>query len=412
MRRHAALAPFGIRSFRFQWPADLLTSLAFEMETLILGWYVLVATGSVLLLTVFGSLQFLGTLIAPLLGVMSDRLGHRNVLCAMRLAYTGLAAILMALAFAGSPPPAAVLVIVALNGIVRPSDLGVRIALVAHTMPADQLIGALSVSRMTQDTARIAGALAGAGLFAAFGMGPAYLVIAGFYGLGALLTLGIGAPKPGPAAEAAPADIGSPWRDLAEGISHVRTTPRLLAVMWLAFLLNLTAYPMSNGLLPYVARDIYLIDQTGLGYLVASFAFGALIGSLVLSLADRRVALPRLMMVSTAAWYAMIIVFAHAGSVAGGIVSLVLAGFAQSFCMVGLAVMLMSTAGIRFRGRVMGVRMLAIYGLPVGLIGAGALVGRIGFPATATLYAGVGLAAMLAIAVAWRGELWRSGNGP
>ena len=75
-----ALAPFRIRSYRFQWPADLLTSWAFEMETLILGWYVLVETGSVLLLTVFGALQYGGTLIAPMLGVASDRIGHRNLL--------------------------------------------------------------------------------------------------------------------------------------------------------------------------------------------------------------------------------------------------------------------------------------------------------------------------------------------
>ena len=46
-----ALAPFRIRSYRFQWPADLLTSWAFEMETLILGWYVLVETNSVVMLT-------------------------------------------------------------------------------------------------------------------------------------------------------------------------------------------------------------------------------------------------------------------------------------------------------------------------------------------------------------------------
>ena len=59
------LAPFRVVSFRFQWPADLLTAWAFEMETLILGWYVLVETNSVLLLTVFGSLQFVGTLISP-----------------------------------------------------------------------------------------------------------------------------------------------------------------------------------------------------------------------------------------------------------------------------------------------------------------------------------------------------------
>ena len=46
--RTPALAPFRVRSFRFQWPADVATSWAFEMETLILGWYVPVETQSVL----------------------------------------------------------------------------------------------------------------------------------------------------------------------------------------------------------------------------------------------------------------------------------------------------------------------------------------------------------------------------
>jgi hypothetical protein len=58
--RPSALAPFRIRNYRFQWPADLLTSWAFEMETLVLGWYVLVETGSVLLLTLFASLGYIG----------------------------------------------------------------------------------------------------------------------------------------------------------------------------------------------------------------------------------------------------------------------------------------------------------------------------------------------------------------
>ena len=57
------------------------------METLILGWYVLVETGSVLLLTLFGALQFAGTLVAPLFGVAGDRIGHRNLLCIMRTVY-------------------------------------------------------------------------------------------------------------------------------------------------------------------------------------------------------------------------------------------------------------------------------------------------------------------------------------
>ena len=56
------LAPFSVRSFKFQWPSDLATSWAFEMETLILGWYILVESGSVMLLVVFGALQFFGAL--------------------------------------------------------------------------------------------------------------------------------------------------------------------------------------------------------------------------------------------------------------------------------------------------------------------------------------------------------------
>jgi hypothetical protein len=82
-----ALAPFGVRSSRFQWPADLLTSWAFEMEMLVLGWFVLVETGSVLLLTLYGSLLYLGTLVAPMIGVVGDRIGHRVVLLGTRSTY-------------------------------------------------------------------------------------------------------------------------------------------------------------------------------------------------------------------------------------------------------------------------------------------------------------------------------------
>ena len=78
-------APFAIRGFRFQWTADLMTSLATEMENVILGWYIVVHTGSVFLVTVFASLQYLGTLIAPGFGLAGDRIGHRNIIGLMRM---------------------------------------------------------------------------------------------------------------------------------------------------------------------------------------------------------------------------------------------------------------------------------------------------------------------------------------
>ncbi len=333
--RRFALAPFRIRNYRFQWPADLLTSWAFEMETLILGWYVLVETGSVLLLTLFASLTYIGTLIAPMFGVVGDRIGHRDLLAMMRATYAVLSATLMTLALTGNLTPLYVLVIVAIMGLVRPSDLGVRGALVATIMPHHQLIGAISISRTTMDTARIAGALSGAGLFASLGVGPAYVAIVSLYVVSTLLTLCVVAPwKPHPIGEVADGMLRrSPLRDLKEGMAYVWTTPRMRAAIWIAFLANLTAYPLSNGLLPYIARDIYNTNQTGLGYLSASFAVGSLAGSVLLSLIGG-IRVARLMIGATVMWYAALLVFVQMQTVPAAIACLVLAGFSQSLTMI------------------------------------------------------------------------------
>jgi len=411
------LAAFHVRSFRFQWPADLLTSLAFEMESIILGWYVMVQTGSVLLLTAFGSLLFLGTLAAPLFGVLSDRLGGRTVLFAMRLAYAVLAALLTTLSLTGHLTPLWVFAVATLAGTVRPNDLVLRNSLIGETIPPPHLMGAVGMSRATMDSARVTGALAGAGLSTVLGMGPTYVLVTGFYVASVALTLGVARrhPVPDPAhtsrgvspgitavAMASPSRV----RDLKDGLLHVLRTPALLAPMWLAFLINLTAYPASNGLLPYVAKNVYGVGATSLGWLVASFAVGGLLGSIatVVSGGPRRP--ERFMLVFTAIWYAILFGFGHVRSLEAGLFTLLLAGFAQNVAMISMTASLLAAAGDRFRGRVMGVRTLAVYGLPLGLIASGALIDLIGYPLTVSALSVVGLAFTLLIAIRWRASLW------
>jgi hypothetical protein len=60
----------------------------------------------------------------------------------------------------------------------------------------------------------------------------------------------------------------------------------------------------------------------------------------------------------------------------------------------------------KFRGRVMGVRMLAVYGLPVGLLLSGPLVERVGFALTGSLYSLLGVVFTVLIAISWRAHLW------
>ena len=169
---------------------------------------------------------------------------------------------------------------------------------------------------------------------------------------------------------------------------------------------NLTAFPLTGGLLPYVAKDIYDIGETGLGILVASFALGSLIGSIAVSVAGRALRPGRMMILFALGWYAGLLVFVNTQTLTTGLLVLVLAGISQSLSLIPMSVLLLHGAGDRFRGRIMGVRMLAIYGVPVGLLAAGGFIEIVGFVATASLYCLAGAAVTLMIALHWRDALW------
>ncbi|HEV2057047.1 MAG TPA: MFS transporter [Methylomirabilota bacterium] len=411
------LAAFRVRSFRFQFPADLLTSLAFEMETVILSWYVMVQTGSVLLLTAFGSLLFVGTLLAPMFGVLGDRLGGRTVLFAMRAVYVVLALLLAILSLNGHLTPLWVFAIATVAGIVRPNDLVLRNSLIGETIPSQHLMGAVGLSRATTDSARVIGALAGAELSTVLGIGPTYLLVTVFYAASLALTFGVArrhpVPDPGgapraPSTVVSTVGISSPsrGRDLKDGLLYVLRTPALLAPMWLAFLINLTAYPVSNGILAYTAKNVFAVGATGLGWLVASFAFGGLLGSVATIVTGGPRRPERFMLVCTAIWYAVLLGFGHVGSLRAGLLALLVAGFVQNVAMISMTASLLTAAGERFRGRVMGVRMLAVYGLPLGLMASGALIDLIGYPLTISALSVVGLAFTLLIGIRWRASMW------
>ena len=402
-------APFRGRNFRFLWCADLATSWAFEMESLVLGWYIFVSTGSVLLLTIFGSLLFVGTLLSPMLGVAADRFGHRNTLCIMRLIYALLSITLTVAIFAELLTPELALVTAFFSGLVRPSDIGMRNALVAEIVPRQLLVSAMSVARTTSDSARVVGALVGSSLFALVGIGPTYVVIASFYVTGLILTLSIATTtRDGDPDGPRPAQP-SVWRALWEGITYIWQRPHLQSAMWLAFLVNLTAFPLTIGLLPYVAKEIHGSDETGLGYLLASFAGGALIGSLLLSTFGRSIRPARMMLIFSVIWHGMLLAFTYTADRHLAMVLLMLAGLSQSLCLVPLAILLVRASSEAFRGRVMGVRMLAIYGLPVGLVVSGWLIERLGYHTAVTLYLVAGIAFTGVIGLRWYKALWPEG---
>ena len=379
------------------------------MEILVLSWYILAETGSVLLLTMFGALLFLGTLLSPMLGVVADRIGQLRLMCVLRALYVVLSFLVLLVILTGNLSPQLVLVIAFLSGLVRPTEMGIRSSLMASLVPARLLLTTTSLSRTTVDSARVVGALVGSGLFAAVGIAATYLVIVALFCLGLVFTLAIRIHVSEGSSTHLPrvSSRFSAWKQLREGLEYVWKTPHLRAAMWIAVLVNFTAFPLPVGLLPYVAREIFGTDQTGLGYLMASYAIGSLVGSFILGMVGHKVRPARAMIFFAIGWHVFLAMFVWVDQLIIGMILMVIAGLAQSCSLVPLDGLLMRTSDPAFRGRVMGVRMLAIYTLPVSLMGAGWLIDYIGFQEIMTLYMVFGIVLTLTFALRWRESVLR-----
>jgi MFS family permease len=366
------------------------------MEAIILGWYVLVQTDSAFLVSVIGALRFGGTLIAPATGVLADRISRRSLLVMLRVCFAVLAGSVVVAAFAGSLPLAWVFVVAGVAGLLRPSEMILRQSLIADMVPRALLTNALGFGRATMESARVAGPLIGAGLFSALGIALAYAGVTAMYLVSAVASVFV---PPPPRRAARPA--ARPWADLTEGLRYIRGEPLMVACLLLAFLVNFTAFPVSLGLLPVIARDVFGADENGLARMVATVAIGALTGSVLTATVARNLRPERAMLICLAAWHVLIIAFAVTDSLPVAYVLLALIGLATSGGMIPIAVVLMTHADPDYRGRVMGVRMLAVYGLPLGLMAAGALIEWIGITPTLVIYGTAGLVPILAVMVLW-----------
>jgi Na+/melibiose symporter-like transporter len=81
----------------------------------------------------------------------------------------------------------------------------------------------------------------------------------------------------------------------------------------------------------------------------------------------------------------------------------------QTMGLIPINALLLRTSDERYRGRIMGIRMMAIYGNLPGLLLAGPLIANFGFRTMATGYCLFGIVFAVLIGLYWRKHLWQSG---
>ena len=366
-----------------------------------LSWFVLTETGSPFLVGLLGALRFGGTLGGPFYGLLGDRMDRRKLLITNRGLIALLASITFILAATGLFEAWHAFVIALLLGAGRMMDNVIRQSLLADVVPRATLLNAVGLSRTMQDGAKIAGAVAGGVLLARLGLGNAYLVVMGLYTTATLIAFGVSIAQ-----RASTAHSKNPLSDLKSGLDYIKDNDAIMGIMFLAMLVNLTTFPMTNGLMPVMARDVFNSDEEGLAALLSAAAIGAGLGSVTLAALGRTRRSGRVMVVGIVVWHLAILVMAHVTNFPLALLVLVVVGACSSASMVSMSALLLTTTDIEFRGRVMGVRSLAVWTLQPGLLVGGYLAGRFDVSLTFTIMGIVGLVLVAFAIVRWPG-LWR-----
>ena len=384
------------KGFAILWGSDLAVSSAEFLELFILSWYVLQKTESPTILGIYAALRFTGTLFAPLLGVLVDHFGLRRSFNLSRSIFFILSFILAAIFLLEEPSILVILFMSALLGLMRSTDLITRQSVLTHMVSQGELQNAVALSRMGRDLTQIIVPIAAGFLLSSLGTEVTYLGVVILYALSVVLSLMI------PKFPRIMFDTKSNmWGFFTEGLSYIKSYPFLIALLLIAFIVNLTAFPLNHALLAVISNSMFDTDATGFGIIMGGYSAGALLGSLWISYFSEMRRPSRLMVFGCIFWHVAIFSIAFSTYFYVSVSIVLLAGIFQSFSMVIMAMLILRYTSEDMRSRVLGVRQLAVYGLPLGLVISGFVSENFDVVAALIGNAVVGLLLLAFVLITW-----------
>ena len=384
------------KGFAILWGSDLAVSSAEFLELFILSWYVLQKTESPTILGIYAALRFTGTLFAPLLGVLVDHFGLRRSFNLSRSIFFILSFILAAIFLLEEPSILVILFMSALLGVMRSTDLITRQSVLTHMVSQGELQNAVALSRMGRDLTQIIVPIAAGFLLSSLGTEVTYLGVVILYALSVVLSLMI------PKFPRIMFDTKSNmWGFFTEGLSYIKSYPFLIALLLIAFIVNLTAFPLNHALLAVISNSMFDTDATGFGIIMGGYSAGALLGSLWISYFSEMRRPSRLMVFGCIFWHVAIFSIAFSTYFYVSVSIVLLAGIFQSFSMVIMAMLILRYTSEDMRSRVLGVRQLAVYGLPLGLVISGFVSENFDVVAALIGNAVVGLLMLAFVLITW-----------
>jgi MFS family permease len=386
-------------NYRRFWFGQIGSLVGAWMQSVALPWLVLQLGGSPLQLGLVMAFMFGPSMIlAPLGGVLADRVDKRRTLLAVNVIAMLQASALFVVAATGAVEIWHVYALALVAGFVNAVEMPVRQAFVAELVPRDDLVNAIALSSTSFNLSRVVGPAVAGVTIAAFGVAINFGVNAVSY-----LSVIAGLLLIDPAAlHRAPPQVSttSIRASLAEGLGYARRTP---TVLWpLVLLGGIAALAMNyQTLLPIFTRNALGLDSGGYGALFAAMGAGSLVGSLTLAFATSQRPLLRLIVLGGAGFLALAFAFGFVRSAALAFPIVAGIGFASMLMVNTINVTIQNSIPDALRGRVMSLYVTVFAGsAPIGGLLAGAMAQAWGAPAALSI--GAALAAVVLAVVAWR----------
>jgi MFS family permease len=366
------------RNFRLFFLGQLVSLIGTWMQTVAQSWLVYRLTGSSALL---GSVNFASQipvfLLSPAGGVVADRYNRHRLVIATQAASMLLALVLAGLTLFHMVKVWQIFVLSALLGIVNAFDIPARQAFIVEMTSREDLINAIALNSSAFNGARIVGPAVAGILVAAVGEGWCFFangvsyiaVIAG------LLAMKLQPYRPRHVES-------SVLRHIGEGFRFIADTAPIRALLLLVGLVSLAGMPYSV-LMPIFADRILNAGAQGLGILMGISGLGALAGALLLASRQTVRGLGRWIVISSASFSALLIVFAYSRWFWLSAAVLVPIGFSVMIQMGSTNTLIQSMTPDAMRGRVLAGYSMMLMGMaPIGALIAGVLAEHIGARAT------------------------------
>jgi MFS family permease len=280
MNRLEALQPLRHRPYRLILTARTVSGLGDWLD--LLGVVVLVTfwwelgPGALAAVTVTTAVPWVA--LAPLAGVWADRLPGKPVLVACDLARGA-----VVLCYLLAPNLPALLVLVLLKGCVAVLFAPAQQRAVKLTVPADDLLGAVSLNAFVTQSTKIGGPLLGGAMVAAVGPYATFVADAATFLVSALLLSRVRLPRPS-AEDGAAAQPGRDRRfraELGEGFRFIATSRTLLFAVGGMTATVLIVFTFDT-LSPLALKELGF-GPSEVGLAIGSVGFGAVSGAAVVS---------------------------------------------------------------------------------------------------------------------------------